>query len=312
MRQNIQTSISTVHSSGVTAEKVCAVVVTYFPDTGLAERLKILLPQVATLIVVDNTPTLENARQILSQMEGDSRIYLVENKRNSGIAAALNQGLEHAFSIGSKWLLTLDQDSRCYPDMVETLLQALVACNPKTAVIGGNYYDSRSHQTKISPAENSGYLEQKTVITSGCLIDVCVARELGGFREDFFIDQVDHEFCLRARTRGYRVAISRKPVMDHSVGREEGVRLPLLGVLPNHPPLRKYYIARNTLVIVAKYWQREPGWCMRRSVRLLLGLLLMATLEKQRLVKIHAFAAGIIDGVRHRMGPCEREWLYHS
>jgi rhamnosyltransferase len=61
------------------------------------------------------------------------------------------------------------------------------------------------------------------------------------------------------------------------------------------------------VVTVADYWRREPEWCLRRSLRLMLGLLLMATLEKQRLVKIRAFAAGFIDGVRHRMGPCERE-----
>lgn len=291
-------------SSVSSGRPVCAVVVAYFPDAGFSERLKSILFQVDALVVVDNTPTPATLT------EGGGRTHLIENHRNVGVAAALNQGLEYALQIGCKWLLTLDQDTRCYPDMVATLLQVRETCKPNTAVIGGNYVDSQNHQMKVPPSGTTGFLEQRTVITSGSLVDAGVAQELGGFREDFFIDQVDHEFCLRARAHGYGVVISRKPVMEHSVGGVGGVWLPLLGVLPNHPPLRKYYIARNTVVMVAKYWRREPGWCLRRSVRLLLGLFLMATLEKQRFAKVRAFAAGIMDGVHHRMGPCEREWLY--
>ncbi|BAN36201.1 putative glycosyltransferase [Sulfuricella denitrificans skB26] len=291
----------------VAAEAVCAVVVAYFPDDGFVERLKTLIPQVGKLVVVDNTPTQGCAQQIMALGESDGRIHLIENHRNAGVAAALNQGLEHALQIGCKWLLTLDQDTWCYPDMVTSLLQVHEACKPKAAVIGGNYFDAQNHQLKVPADGETECLEQKTVITSGSLVDVGVARAVGGFREDYFIDQVDHEFCLRVRAHGYRVVISRKPVMEHSVGRPGGAWLPLLGILPNHPPLRKYYIARNTVVTVVEYWRREPDWCLRRSVRLLLGLLLMSTLEKQRLAKVRAFAAGFMDGVRRRMGPCWRE-----
>jgi rhamnosyltransferase len=310
VKQELQTFPSTASPPETAAETVCAVVVAYFPDEGFAERLQDILPQVGELVVVDNTPRQGCAPQLMVLREGGRRIHLIENRRNTGIAAALNQGLDHALQIGCKWLLTLDQDTRCYPDMVATLLQVHEACEPKAAVIGGNYFDSQNRMLMVPPGGESACLEQKTVITSGSLVDAGVARAVGGFREDYFIDQVDHEFCLRMRAHGYRVVISRKPVMDHSVGGSGGVRLPLLGILPNHPPLRKYYIARNTVVTVAKYWRQEPHWCLRRSMRLLLGLLLMSTLEKQRLAKVRAFAAGVIDGLNNRMGPCEREWLY--
>ncbi len=134
---------------------------------------------------------------------------------------------------------------------------------------------------------------------------------MGGFREDYFIDQVDHEFCLRARAHGHQVVISRKPVMAHSVGESGGVWMPWLGVLPNHPPVRKYYIARNTVVTVKAYWRREPQWCLRRLARLLLGLGGMAFLEKQGFAKVRAFAGGIADGLHGRMGPCTREPVLH-
>lgn len=290
------------------ATKVCAVVVAYFPDEGFEARLQTILPQVARLVIVDNTPDAFSLSPDIVAAWGE-RLHCIANHANEGVAAALNQGLESALQIGCKWLLTLDQDTRCYPDMVATLLQVHEVCDPEAVVIGGNYFDSHIQKFRVAAGGAKECLEQKTVITSGSMVDVGVARTLGGFREDFFIDQVDHEFCLRVRTNGYRVVISRKAVMDHSVGGSGGVQLPLLGIFPNHPPLRKYYIARNTVVTVAAYWHQEPDWCLRRSVRLMLGLLFMATLEKQRLVKVRAFAAGFMDGVRRRMGPCRREWL---
>jgi rhamnosyltransferase len=232
---------------------------------------------------------------------------LIENRSNLGISIALNQGLEHALKGGYKWILTLDQDTQCYPDMVDTLLKVSEACKTKPAVIGGNYLDPRNNGPFVPTGGAEDFLEQKTVITSGCLVDANVAAAIGGFREDYFIDQVDHEFCLRMRARGHKVVISRKPVMNHSVGRPGGARLPILGVLPNHPPLRKYYIARNTVVTVADYWRQEPVWCLRRLVRLLLGLGLMALLEEQRFSKVRAFTGGIVDGLRRRMGPCPRK-----
>jgi rhamnosyltransferase len=163
------------------------------------------------------------------------------------------------------------------------------------------------------PAGASGeYLDQKTVITSGTLVDAPFARSIGGLREDYFIDQLDHEFCLRARAHGGRVVISREPLMEHSVGEAGGAWLPWVGPLPKHSPVRKYYVARNSLVTIARYWRTEPDWCLRRATRLLVGLPLMAVLERQRIAKVRAFFAGITDALRGRMGPCRHGWLLRS
>jgi rhamnosyltransferase len=294
-------------TDSTTGSSVCAVVVTYFPGEELGGRLHRLLTQVERIVVVDNTPEADGADVPGDSREDSTRIHRIVNRHNAGISAALNQGLKYAFEAGYRWIVTLDQDTECLPDMVSTLVGVSRACLPEPAVVGGNYHDPRSGRTKVPAAERDFFLEQKTVITSGSLIDVSFAMAIGGFREDYFIDQVDHEFCLRARAGGRKVVISRKPVMVHSVGRDGGVKIPFLGVLPRHPPLRKYYIARNTVVTVAEYWRREPQWCLRRVTRLLLGLVEMALLEEQRLSKVRAFFAGLVDGLRRRMGPCGRE-----
>lgn len=286
---------------------VCAVVVAYFPDGEFEARLNTILPQVARLVVVDNTPNGIFLSQDLIAAWG-VRLHSIANHSNKGVAAALNQGLEYAYQQGYPWLLTLDQDTLCYRNMVSVLGKAYEDCSPRPALIGSNYLDPRSSRPKV-PAHGKIWLEQKTVITSGGLVDANIALSIGGFREDYFIDQVDHEFCLRLRIQGFRVVISSEPVMEHSVGRPGGIGIPFLGILPNHPPLRKYYIARNTVVTIAEYWKQEPEWCLRRLVRLVLGLGLMAVLEENRVAKVRAFVAGTVDGILHRLGPCKRKWL---
>ena len=291
----------------VAGDSVCAIVVAYFPDDEFDTRIRELQPQVARIVIVDNTPDECLATRLRERFQNTTQVHLIDNRANTGISVALNQGLEHALKAGYKWVLTLDQDTRCYPDMVDTLLRVSSACNWNPAAIGGNYLDPRNKGTFVPTIGAESFLEQKTVITSGCLVNAATAKAIGGFREDYFIDQVDHEFCLRMRAHGQRVVISRKPVMNHSVGTSGGASLPFLGVLPNHPPLRKYYIARNTVVTVADYWRQEPVWCLRRLVRLLLGLGLMALFEEDRFGKVRGFTSGVEDGLRRRMGPCTRE-----
>jgi rhamnosyltransferase len=296
----------------VAGDSVCAIIVAYFPDDEFDTRIRELLPQLARIIIVDNTPDDNVTARLREKFQNTAQIQLIANHANTGISVALNQGLEHALKSGYQWILTLDQDTQCYPDMVDTLLSVSNACDWNPAVVGGNYLDPRNEGAFVPTRGTESFLEQKTVITSGCLVDAAAAKAIGGFREDYFIDQVDHEFCLRMRARGHRVIISRKPVMNHSVGISGGASLPFLGVLPNHPPLRKYYIARNTVVTVADYWRQEPAWCLRRLVRLLLGLGLMALLEEDRFGKVRAFTCGVADGLRRRMGPCTRESIYRS
>jgi rhamnosyltransferase len=283
---------------------VCAVLVAFHPDMGLETRLLDLTNQVGALIVVDNTPAVLRQRHIMVPMSSNGQILVIENDENLGVATALNQGLNLAVDWGYEWLLTLDQDSHCYLDMVQTLLDVTVACSPRPAVIGGNYLDTRNNKSKVTVGNRESFFDQKTVITSGCLVSARFGQNIGGFRDDYFIDQLDHEFCLRARAHGGRVVISCKPVMAHSVGEAGGVWFPFLGYLPNHSPLRKYYIARNTIVTVMHYWRQEPVWCLKRLTRLTIGLVGMLTLEHQRRDKGRAFGLGTADGLLGRMGAC--------
>jgi len=252
------------------------------------------------VVVVDNGSSPQ-AREMLRAVAGLD-VELILNDANLGVAAALNQGVGRARDWSFQWALTLDQDSVVEPFLVQALLEAYNAfpMKEKVAVVGSNYYDEKRGKTLVpeSPAQPP-CLEQTTVITSGSLISVDAYGKVGPFRDDFFIDHVDDEYCLRGRAMGYMVILCRRPVIRHSIGGAVGKRI--LGRMvwsSNHSAARRYFMARNFLWVAREYFAFCPGWMALRAFRHAGFLLLMILLEKERWGKIESSARGIRDGLR--------------
>jgi rhamnosyltransferase len=287
-----------------TVKNVCAVVVTYFPDNDIISRLARIQKQLPSIIIIDNASS-ESCLSVLRDFSVSPLVVLLENHKNEGLGKALNQAATLARESGFLWVLTLDQDTDVHDDMFDTLAEIyeLNACNPP--LIGSNYRDvSREKQFfKCSPRFDKEYVERKTVITSGTLMKLDLFKHIGGFREDYFIDSIDHEYCLRVRAGGNRVLMSCCSLMSHSIGRPgpHGRRL----LTFDHPPIRKYYMARNTLVTLKSYFWREPAWGLRQMARLMVEFLSIVFFERDKRNKGTAFGRGIIDGLRNKMGRCE-------
>jgi len=286
------------------AGNACAIVVTYNPDAQFDERLALLKVQFSLVIIVDNASTSASAENLkkLVPLAGTQWLF---NDSNRGIATALNQGVACAGDKGFKWAVTFDQDTLVAPDLLATLAQVYAAAAEEKVLLGGNYEDVHKHRNFVE-AQYPGQLfqERKTLITSGMLIPVAATIELGGFREDYFIDSVDHEFCLRARANGYRILISCRPVMRHSIGSKMDASRHFSRFASfNHSPTRKYFIARNTLTTARLYFFREPLWSMRQGWRLASDFASILLFEKNKLKKAKAFLSGLCHAVLGRMGP---------
>jgi rhamnosyltransferase len=127
-----------------------------------------------------------------------SKIEYIWNGNNLGLAKALNIGAAKATECGYDYLLTMDQDSRATPDMVLKLTQCLN--NYDRAKVG---IVAPFHITKASGSpEDVDCHEVLTVMTSGNLVNLTIYNSVGPFREDFFIDYIDEEYCLRLRQKG--------------------------------------------------------------------------------------------------------------
>ncbi len=280
---------------------VAAVVVTFHPEPDFAARLASLLPQVGAIVVVDNgscpadlpaddDPTLQD------------RVEIIANSENRGIGAALNQGLRRAKERGFSWALTLDQDSSPLPNLVAAggrAFEAYPECE-RLAAIGASVVGAK----EATRAPAAAYRRMTAVITSGTLQSIPAWERLGGFREDYFIDCVDTEFCLRARSHGLEIVQATEPTLGHRIGIPS--RKWVLGhwMIPtNHSPLRRYYVTRNRMSLWRNYARSDGRFVlrdMRQSIREWVGI---AFAESNRPAKLRAILAGFRDAVLGRYGP---------
>jgi rhamnosyltransferase len=300
----------TVPSSPI-SRTICAVIVTYFPDLDFFKRLETVVAQVPQAVIVDNGSSA-SCVELLDRIANRFSIHLVLNPLNQGLASGLNAGVRWAASQGFQWALTLDQDTTVAPDMVETLA-ALVNCYPspgRLAVVGSNFRDKVNgaiFREPVSTAIGFPGRAMASVLTSGSLISVPVFQSLGGFRDDFFIDCIDHEYCLRARSRGYHVVLTSKPVMEHGIGHLTAHRLLWRKVnTSNHSPLRRYFTFRNMVIVTREYFLKEPGWIVYALWGLAKSLILIFLFETDRITKLKFILRGCLDGALGRTGPLKK------
>ncbi|MGC1386820.1 MAG: glycosyltransferase family 2 protein [Steroidobacteraceae bacterium] len=300
------------------AAEVCAVVVTYHPDGEFPERLARILPQVGALIIVDNGSN-EAELRMLREISADSTITLVPNPGNLGVARALNIGIQRA-ALKSSWALLLDQDSLVDDGMVRELLAVYASFPDKDhlAVIGSGFRDLNggfhapdieiTDQAAADNAAANTWIEVESVITSGSLVPLSAHAAVGPFRDEFFIDYVDTDYCFRARAQGMRVIKTRKPIMSHAIGAATQHGLLWMNKwTTNHSPDRRYYGARNDTVMLRDYGNYPFGsWALKSLARRWRTCKRIALYEEMKTAKIIAVMQGWWDGVRGRMGPRAR------
>ncbi len=289
---------------------VAGVIVTRNPDDALVDAVAQARQQVAALIVVDN------GSQGLPDL--DPEVSVVRNAENLGLGHALNQGLALAGETGAEWALTLDQDSRPEDDMVARLLAAAAqAPHPEAVAVvapvvvdpgwKGPYPFLRKGPMGLfrrAPCGEQVLDPVTTAITSGSLVNLQAYSTIGPFREDFFIDYVDTEYCLRAQTLGFRIIAACGAKIHHRLGSRRRATWAGVPFHPTfHPPDRWYYISRNRISMLRLYALKFPHWLAYELSGSLYRLVQLALVEDRRLEKAGAIVRGTLDGLRGRMGP---------
>lgn len=283
-------------------ENVCAVVVTYLPDDAFETRLNAILQQVCMVIIVDNGSKTQLS--MLKTLSVCDRITLIENHKNLGIATALNIGIEHAIKRAFKWVLLFDQDTIVHENLCQSLCNIYSSYpeQEKIALIGSNYSNVFKPTADLNTQQP--YRVVNRVITSGTLLSIVAYQKVGRFNDDYFIDMVDLEYCVRATRLGFTLLKSTSFLMIHSVGFP--TEHALFGKkiwLNNHSALRRYYYVRNYVVFQKKYGNHRFGWwavkSLRKSIRLAFLILLF---ESNKQSKIKAILIGWLDGFNQHMG----------
>jgi rhamnosyltransferase len=238
-------------------------------------------------VLVDNSGF---AQDELAKLDA-SRFELILNQSNVGLGNALNAGCERAMALGYKWVVTLDQDTELAPGFVESMLAGWSNANFAVAVLGCNYYNESRSTYRVPPTDLPVVCKQTTVITSGSLVHLPTWHSIGRFRGDYFIDAIDHEFCLRVRQNGFVVAINSQVGMRQHIGEKLTYQRHIARYAPyRHSIWRKYTSTRNTIRTVIDYSLQEP-------------FAAIILLEPDKRPRLLAFFLGLFHGCQGRLGP---------
>lgn len=274
------------------------VVVLYNPNyLNLKKNIKSYLKSLDKLYIVDNSEkrTLSEVT-LLKQMS--SKIEYIWLKKNRGIAFALNKGREKAILDGHLWLLTMDQDSYFKNDGLEDMKTFIKKNEEK---IKEKYIIiSPFHRISNKQKLNLGEKEVMTVMTSGNFLNLELSKKVGEFRNELFIDEVDHEYCYRAMEQNYKILVLNEIILQHKLGELKDYNL---FYVTNHSPLRKYYKVRNKLYVANKY-----KWISKKYYySILKEFIKIIMFEKDKLEKVKMTLAGIKDYKNNRFGKYEEK-----
>jgi len=221
---------------------ICGVVILYYPDSRVVENIITYAKSLDKLYIIDNSDQPSS----FTITKFPCETVLLSSGKNKGVAAALNLALEQASKDGYKWMLTMDQDGSFEPPELAQLLKCRDTLSLDNILVVSPVHE----KPFLIQKKDCDYEEVEIVMTSGNLVYVHNAIKIGGYDTRLFIDEVDHEFCLRGKLNGYRVISLLSTYMNHQLGTsyfKNGKHIRL------YTPERLYYMMRNYLFIRDKY-----------------------------------------------------------
>lgn len=290
---------------------VVAIIVSYQPDLArLVDLLKAVSSQTGSVVVVDNGSTEDVAGSLAAQFGPD--VDVVSLRTNLGIAAAHNVGIRWARGRGARYVLLMDQDSVPEPNMVQALKMAhenLVAAGNKVAAVGPRSKDRQTGYLSphvrfagfrfapVTCEPGQSVVLTDVLISSGSFISIDVLDAVGEMDERLFIDQVDIEWVLRARAKGYQAWGHCEAAMSHSLGEQRRrVWLGRWREIPLHKPFRYYYMFRNSVLLQRRDYPCRD-WRRVDTIRLLQMLVFVTMFHPQRFRALRSMLRGLWDGV---------------
>ena len=251
---------------------VVIIIPTYKPPESVVD-IVIELTSLGPIIVSDDASpaTYDSVLRALTR----SATTVLRHDSNRGIGRALNEGFTAAKFAHAPWLLTLDQDSWLSLENARELLRSanhqqqaaqgglgVLGAGQITLKDGYNLYPTMSRNVQSVPE----------VIQSGALWSIQALREVGPFKEEFVMDAIDAEACLRLREHGFKVLIDPNVSMFHSLGSARSIHsMGRRMIITHHGRQRLALMRRNRLSLFTREFKQSPANAVRTVRRVLLN-----------------------------------------
>ena len=278
--------------------KIAGVVVIFNSHIEVVDNIRTYLSHLDILFAIDNSPESDTA--LVGELRRLPKVSYIAIGKNSGIAHALNVGAVQALDQKCEFILTMDDDSRAAPDMMDQFAQVL---NSRTDIARIGIISPNHCYQNYSKELATDVREVGTTISSGSLINLQCYQRVGPFLDPLFVDYVDFEYCLRLRKHGYRILRAGQAILYHKLG--DMVSRNVLGVkvgVTHHSPLRIYYRTRNRLFVARKYFFKYPGFVLRDLMIFVNELIKVGLFESNRKEKFVMMAKGIADFLSGSIG----------
>ncbi|MHB8304114.1 MAG: glycosyltransferase family 2 protein [Acidobacteriaceae bacterium] len=281
---------------------VCGVVISYCPSSQILKNVEVLSREVGHVVVVDNTPD-PGSVDVLSNLEYLESCTVIRNHNNLGIATALNIGIRHAIAMGFLWIVTFDQDSQVRDGYIEEMLSAYweAATHTKVGILFPRYEDARLGI--VLPTHRNTNGDVVACMTSGSMMQAETFQACGPMEDAFFIDYVDLEYCLRMRAAGLKVIECPKAILAHSLGRiTQHIIFGKKYTTTNHSAKRRYYITRNRLILIRRYFSKDREWALADFTGMVKETAKIFLAEQDKVSKTRYMVRAIWDAIFNRLG----------
>lgn len=272
--------------------KITAVIISFNPNCeSLFDNIKSYDKNVDEIIVVDNSTELDLKTHIKKMCENSQFIYHDMNG-NKGIAAALNIGFDYAIKKRAEWVLTMDQDSSFVSDL-ESYKSYIRSNDCSKLLLLAPLYNYHN----ISKIENIISSNPTIVPQSGNLVKLSNYIKLGPYREDYFIDFVDYEYCFRAKSQNLLLYQINSEILNHKSG--VCTTISFLGIKYNYfesTPVRYYFVVRNGLKTAIIYKNLHSLFIVLKTIMRII------ILENNKIIKSKFILKGGRDFFKSKFG----------
>lgn len=249
------------------------------------------------VVVVDHRST-DSTRDVVEQFSGLlPGLRIVSAPEGDGVSVPRNVGLREA---NGTYMLVCDADDEVCRTWIRSLVTGLVDAD----LVAGSYGEGKFNSPEMRQLRNPrpdrlprplGFLPYAMGANFG--VKVAVARDLGGWDEEFKFGGEDVDFSWRLQLAGYEIAYAADARVEyrHRAGMRAlwkqfyryGTNRPLL-----YRKFRAEGLRRPTPVVVAKGW----GWIVLHTIDLTRG-----AGPRSRWIRRAASAAGRGRGsLKHR------------
>lgn len=249
--------------------RIGAGIVLYNPEIKLLKKnIDALYGQVDKILLYDNGSDNLKVVQSFFDKSRYKKIVIKNGGKNKGIAFALNFILNWAKKEQYDWVLTMDQDSICAPNLISKYSHYLYKKGVALLcpfILNNNKFTLDEYK-KLGLPKTSEIKDPVKCITSGCLTNVRIAQKVNGFNDKLFIDCVDFDLNCKILEAGYKILRINGTYLIQKMGKGKKIYLfselqKLTGLdlfrkaktVAVYSNSRLYYYIRNTRYLRKKY-----------------------------------------------------------